>query len=386
MTQAPKLKILHVITGLDRGGAETMLWSLLSRGARDRFAPTVISLTDIGPVGDRIRELGIPVLALGMPRGRVTLRGMGRLIRRIRELDPDVMQGWMYHANVLGGIAARLAGRTPVLWGIHHAAIDSARMKRSTIWTIRVAGWLSSWASDWIVYCAEEARRVHHALGYARRDEVIANGFDMARFQPDPESRRAVRAELGIPEDSPLIGLVARLDPLKDHATFLAAAALLRERRPHVHFLLCGEGITPEAPQFREAAEGVALDGHYHLLGRREDVPRLQAALDIATSASVAEAFPLAIGEAMACGVPCVVTDVGDSARLVGETGRVVPPRSPEILARAWEALLDAPPSERERLGQAARRRVGEHFDILTIVARYEALYTRASERVRFDD
>ena len=372
-----KRKILHIITGLERGGAETMLFSLLSRSDRERFAPMVVSLTDIGPVGDRIAELGIPLRALGMPRGRLTLRGIGTLIRWIREQRPAIVHCWMYHACLLGGIAARLAGRYPVLWGIHHTALDPAHMKRSTIWTAHLAGLFSNWASDRIIYCAETAQRVHRSIGYAKHDEVIANGFDLSRFRPDPRSRKDVREELEIPEDSILIGLVGRFDPLKDHATFLAAAALLHARHPNAHFLLCGDGVTPDNPSLKAEISVASLAKQCHFLGRREDIPRIQASLDIATSSSLAEAFPLAIGEAMACGVCCVVTDVGDSALLVGDTGIVVLPRNPGALAQAWTNLLETSVIDRSQRGENARRRVNENFDLQLIVDRYEATYER---------
>ena len=205
---------------------------------------------------------------------------------------------------------------------------------------------------------------------------VIPNGFDLAAFRPDPPARWSVRHELSIPAETPLIGLVGRFHPQKDHQTFVQAAAWLHTRLPETHFLLCGDGITWENPTLAAWIETAGLRPCFHLLGRRDDIPRLTAALDLASSSSAyGEGFSNVIGEAMACGVPCVVTDVGDAALLVGSTGRVVPPRTPQALAQEWYALLALEREGKEQLGRAARQRIEAHFSLPAIVARYEALY-----------
>lgn len=204
---------------------------------------------------------------------------------------------------------------------------------------------------------------------------MIPNGFDLDAFRPDPESRLAVRRQLEIPEDSLLIGLVARFHPQKDHHNFVQAAGLLHRAMPQVHFLLCGEGITWENPVLGEWIDDAGVESWCHLLGRREDMPKLTAALDIASSSSFGESFPNVVGEAMACGVPCVVTDVGDCAILVGKTGIVVPPNDAGALASAWHQLLEMSHEERRRLGQLARQRIKNKFDLNLVVSRYEDLY-----------
>jgi glycosyltransferase involved in cell wall biosynthesis len=204
---------------------------------------------------------------------------------------------------------------------------------------------------------------------------VLPNGFDLEVFKPDPAARLSVRQELGLPEEALFIGLVGRFYPLKDHYNFIDAAARLRAELPEIHFLLCGEGITPENKELAEWVNASGIRAHCHMLGQREDIPRITAALDIACSSSYMEGFPNVIGEAMACGVPCVVTDVGDSALLVGDTGMVVPPKNPQALANAWRELIEMGPDRRASLGEAARRRVGESFSLPAIAARYEELY-----------
>jgi glycosyltransferase involved in cell wall biosynthesis len=282
----------------------------------------------------------------------------------------------MYHANLVGGLAARLAGIRPLAWGIRQSVLDPRYHKRTTIWTARLCARLSRHLPDRIVCCSEAVRRAHAAFGYETgRMVVLPNGFDLDAYRPDPAVRLSVRQELGLPEGTLLIGLVARFNPQKDHHNFMQAAALLHARLPDVHFLLCGDGVSMQNAELAQWVEEADIGPNIHLLGCRQDVPRLSAALDIASSSSYGEGFPNVVGEAMACGVPCVVTDVGDSALIVGDTGRVVPPRNPQALAEAWHDLLIAGPNYRRLLGTAARRRIQECFSLPTITRRYEQLY-----------
>jgi glycosyltransferase involved in cell wall biosynthesis len=372
------MNVVHVITGLEIGGAETMLSRLLATTDRERFTSSVVALGRWGPIGDRIAELGVPVTALdlgpdaGLPTG---LSRLGVLLRRAR---PAVVQTWLYHADLLGGLAARLVAWAPVVWGIHNTNLDPALVKRGTIRAARACARLSARVPCAVVCCSETTRRLHEAFGYApARMVVIANGVDPAAFRPDPGARDAVRAELGLTADAPLVGLVARFDPLKDHRTFVRAAAAAAAADPRARFLLAGAGADADNATLRGWIEEAGVAERTFLLGPRRDVPRLMAALDVGTLSSVGEALPLVVAEAMACGVPCVVTDVGDAGELVGDTGLVVPPRDPGALAAAWLALLGLPAAERRALGAAARHRIEEHYSLAATVARYEALYER---------
>jgi glycosyltransferase involved in cell wall biosynthesis len=375
---------VHVITGpLGTGGAEMMLHALIQASDPERTWHEVISLTELGCVADRIRELGVRTQSLGMSRTRFRIPNPVKVLRlasRIRELRPHVVQTWLYHADLIGGVAARLAGGTRVFWGIHNSTLDPTHTRRTTRWTVAACAILSRVVPDGVVCVSRAARDLHVSAGYdPRRFAVIPNGFDLARFRPDPAARREARTELGLAEGAMVIGLVARVDPQKDHRSFVRAAALLASRRPHVRFLLCGEGASADNLELvRDLAEHRLLE-RFLLLGRRSDMPRIMNALDVGTlSSAFGEAFPLAIGEAMACGVPCAVTDLGDSAYLVGDTGRVVPPRDPEALARAWEALADAGPEGRRALGRAARDRVAARFSLPQVADAYARLYRRA--------
>lgn len=372
------MNVLHVITGLNIGGAEIMLSRLLSRTNPARFRSSVISLTEVGAIGEEIRRHGIPVHALGMRPGSLDPRSLVRLVRAMRRGRPDVVQTWLYHADLLGGLAALAAGGAPVAWGVHNTYLEPGTVKRATVLTARACARLSPWLPTAIVCCSDATRRACLDLGYQEdKLTVIQNGTDLDRFHPDPAARLAVRRELGLPPATPLVGLLARFHPHKGHHVFVEAAGLVHARRPDVHFLLAGEGITEDNDRLTAWIEAAAIRHRCHLLDRRSDTPRLQASLDVAASSSVAESFSMVVGEAMACAVPCAVTDVGDSAALVAHTGRVVPSNQPQALADALHDLLALDAAARATLGRQARQRIADHYSLPIIVRRYEDLYER---------
>ena len=353
-----------------------MLLKLLSRMNIDRFKNHVICLAEMGTVGQRILEHGIPVYALNMPRGRVTIEGLNRLRKLLSFLHPKILQTWMYHADLVGLLFAKLARVEHICWNIRCSNMDLASYQRTTRMTIKLCA-LLSWLPDLIIANSREGLNYHRRVGYrSRRWAVIPNGFDLNKFKPDHQAKLRLVQELGLgSEESPLlIGYVARFDPMKDHPTFLDAACLLLQERRDVHFIMVGRDIdwrnravTARIPK--------SLSSNFHLLGERNDIVEITAGLDIACCVSSGEGFSNVIGEAMACGTPCVVTDVGDSAFIVGETGFVVKPRDSEGLAGAWRKLLALGRDGRSELGRAARKRIQDHFDISKIVERYEALY-----------
>lgn len=365
-----------IITGLSTGGAETMLLKLLQNLDRRCFAPYVISLTTKGEIGPRIEELGISVHALGMQPGRPSVVGVMRLVKLLRESRPDIVHTWMYHADLLGGLAARLTGIRSVAWGIRHSNLSLDHNKRSTLCVVRTCARVSGWLPRRILTCSERAAAVHAAAGYcAGKFVLIPNGFDLQRFLPDPEARVSIRNELRLQSDAPLIGLIARDNPQKNHIGFVEAATQVHRIFPEVHFVLAGTGIDRENWQLSHAIERAGLKDRFCLLGRREDIPRLMAALDVLASSSHGEAFPNVLGEAMACAVPCVVTDVGDSAEIVGDTGRVVPAGDMAGLGRHLVELLRLPAEQRQAMGMRARDRIRTRFEIRAVAQRYEDCY-----------
>lgn len=371
------MKVVHVITGLPTGGAEMMLFKLLASFQGGGPDGEVLSLLPEEEMASRIRALGVPVRSANMSGPLSLPARMGPLARMIRESRADLVHCWMYHANLLGGLAAKRAGRRPILWGIRQSNLDPVLSKKTT----RLVAWLGARLSrvlpDRIVYVSDAAQAVHRRMGYRDRGAaVIPNGFDPDVFKPDSEARRALRGELGLTDDSLLVGLVARFDPQKDHETFLRAAAALAEERKNVFFILAGRGTDGSQVAIRRLIERHALHGRVYGLGLRTDMPRVTAALDVAVSSSAfGEGFSNAIGEALACAVPAVVTDVGDSGDLAGEAGYVVPPRDPKALAAGIEMLLNLPLEARAGLGARGRRKMVEEYGLAAIAARYRNLY-----------
>ena len=366
------MKVLHVITGLGAGGAERMLTRIVTRGDRARFEHVVVSLTDEGVQGPVLADQGIRVVALGMSRGVPDLRGLLRLRRLIAAERPAVIQTWLYHADLLGLVAGRLAGNRAVAWNLRCSNMQLEHYSRLTRIVRRFLVFFSRFV-PLVMVNSVAGRGFHEELGYRpRRWETIFNGFDMHEFRPDAAGRASVRAELGASADTPVIGMLARFDAMKDFATFFRAAQKLRNDFPHVHFLLAGQGV--DAANAVLVEQSAALR-NVHLLGFRSDVRALLSACDIFSLVSLSEGFPNVIGEAMACGVPCVATDAGDTTILIGDTGRVVPVGDADALAAAWRALLEMSAADRAALGAAARARIGRDFDLRSIVSRYESTY-----------
>jgi glycosyltransferase involved in cell wall biosynthesis len=368
------ISVLHLITELNTGGAEQMLFKVICRMDRERFRSIVVTMTERGSIGEKIAAEGFQVHELGMSLGRPRLSGAWKLHRLIRRERVHILQTWLYHADLLGLLVGKISPVQRIVWGIRCSEMDLRNYRTLTAITLRICSLLSS-RVDAIVVNSEEGKRVHSRIGYPpSKMVIIPNGFDTDLFKPDPEARRRLREELGLGTNALLIGLVARFDPMKDHDSFFKAAALLSSQED-VHFVLAGKGMVPENKDIASRLK-TAFEGRVHLLGLREDIPGITAGLDIATSCSAyGEGFSNTIGEAMACGVPCVVTNVGDSAKIIGDTGLVIPPRDPVALAEAWGSLLKAGRIRREELGRQARERAIEEYGIGRVVNRFERFY-----------
>lgn len=372
-------KIVHIITGLNSGGAEIMLLKLLSGMQRTGLTHAVISLGDRGVMASRLEEIGIQVLTCGMTPGRINPFKFLKLVAMLRRLKPDLVQTWLYHADLLGGLAARLAGTPRVYWNIRHSNLDPDKNKRHTLWTVRTNALLSRWVPDAIVCNSSNSVAIHQGVGFdPGKFIVIPNGFDLQRFRPDALARASVREELKLAPHTRLVGLVARFDPLKNHRGFVQAASRVAQLVPDTAFILAGTDVdasnTALAGWIREAG----LAERVHLLGRREDIPRLTASLDVAVCCSWGEGFPNAIGEAMACAVPCVVTNVGDCASIVGDTGWVVQSGDMAGLAQCITEALGLPAQAWQARGAAARQKVTDRYSLPAVVSQYEAQYLNA--------
>jgi len=370
------IRVIHIITGLNTGGAEMMLFKLLLGIRQYDCTHEVISLTDIGPLGEKITSLGVRVRAMGMQLGSPNPLMLLKLSRWVKQAHPDAIQTWMYHADLMGGLAAKFAGGIPVAWGIHNANLDLRYNNRLTVWTVRLCSILSKWLPTKIVYVSDGARKVHEQVGYvAVKTVVIPNGIDTSLFKPHKASRLSVRQELGIDKNTFLIGLVARFDPQKDHRNFIKAAKQLCAVKPHTHFVLCGYGIDWNNQALASWIDGEGLRDCFHLLGVRDDISRITSALDIASSSSFGESFALTVGEAMACGIPCVITDIEGPVSLLGGFGWVVPIGDEDALCKAWQEVYDTPKELIEKRIEGAKRRIEGHFSLPLMVMTYHKLF-----------
>lgn len=368
-------KLIHLITGLNTGGAEMMLYKLLSKINRTKFDVSVISLTDVGPIGKKIEELGIPVMGLGMKRGIPNPFFLFKLAKILKREKPDILQTWMYHADLMGLLAGRFAEVKNIVWGIHHSNLDPKSNKRMTLKVVKMCAILSKYPNK-IICCSDSSLKVHSQVGYSKdRIVVIPNGFDIKKFSPDSQANAMLKCHLSIPNDSILVGLIARWDSLKDHHNFIQAAKIVAAYLPKVRFILCGDNIDTSNHLLVQWIKDTGVEKSFYLLGRREDINVIMSALDLLVLSSKGEAFPNVLGEAMACEVPCVTTDVGDSAYIVGDTGFVVPPKDPKALADAIIRYFNLSVEERKQMGKRARKRVENHFALDLVVEKYESIY-----------
>jgi glycosyltransferase involved in cell wall biosynthesis len=375
------LKVVHLISSLDMGGAEIQLAKLLSRKDRSCFEHAVVSLLDVGVVGEMIRGQGIAVHSLGMKRSIPSLSAIWRLWTILQQERPLILQTWLYHADLLGTVVGKLARVPFLVWSVRCSLVDMQYYPKLSRLVLKALCLLSPLPNG-VVANSKTGREDHIGLGYSpRRFEIISNGIDTERFRPDCDARPWLRDALQLPKNAITIGLIARYDPMKDHRTFLAAAGKVRAKYPQTFFILCGKDVDSRNKNLLRSIMELELLPCVRLLGVREDVNRITAALDIACSSSAfGEGFCNAVGEAMACAVPCVATDVGDARDIVGDAGKIVPPEDPEAFANAILEFISLGPTGRTTIGLEARSRIAHHFDVTAMADRYEQLYLSLSD------
>jgi len=364
--------VLHVISGLRVGGAELALHRLLDQWAGDDYTHEVVALTPGGELLEHFRRLGREPAVLDVKRR--PLRSMLALVGFMRRRKPAIVQTWMYHADLMGGLAARAAGIRTVLWGIRCTDTPSGLFGGRAV--VRLGAWLSHVIPQRIVCCAEAARTYHERIGY-RSDRmcVIPNGCRLEPFAA--ASREKGRARFGLLLNETVIGMVGRFDLQKDHQGFVRAAGLLAARMPQARFLMIGPGVDGKNPELAGWIRATGFAARFVLAGQQLDMPNCYAAMDVLCSSSCGgEGFPNVVCEAMATGVPCVVTDVGDSAAIVGNTGAVVAPADPQGMAEALFRMLACGESGKlERLGAMARARVEANYSLQRMEQGFTALY-----------
>lgn len=367
-------KVLHIITGLGDGGAESVLTRLCLHS--DNCQHSVISLMDEGKYGPALRRGGIEVYCLNMNRARFSIFNFLKLVRLVRDSDPDVVQTWMYHADLLGGIAARVAGVKKIFWGIRHSSLDKDKAKRTTIYIARTCAVLSRWLPTKIICCANKSLAVHADLGYdPNKLMVIPNGYDLSKLTDDPKGGRRVRDELGVGPAEFLIGKVGRYDPFKDHGNLLNALVLVKEAGVIFRCLLVGKGLDTGNQSLIALINSLDLSNEIVLAGQRNDIPAVMNALNLHVLASSSEGFPNVLAEAMACGTSCVTTRVGDALDIIGDWDLTCPPCSPDSLAELikkmyWRSRNQPENWARQKLNGALR--IQDRFSIRSMVTAYE--------------
>ena len=370
--------ILHLISSLHVGGAERMLVRLVA-ATGDRFDHRIVSMIAGGALAQDARAAGAEVVELGLSRSLSAVAGLGRLRRLVGTMRPTVLQAWMYHAHLAAVAALPLTGPRPALaWNVRHtleSLTDETLLTRAAI----LAGVPLAPFADGIVYNAERSAQRHAAIGYpSGKALVIPNGFDLDAFRPDTDAHAWLRAEHGLAPDTPIVGRVARNHPMKDHACLFGAFARVVEAVPAARLAVVGSGMVGDDPALAGLAAVAGVADKVLWLGPRRDIERLTAGFDVALSTSSrGEGFPNVMGEAMACGVPMVATDVGDAAAILDDPARIVPPGDAAGLAAIVVQLLQAGPDARAALGVRDRQRALARFTIAAVGDAYAALWAR---------
>jgi glycosyltransferase involved in cell wall biosynthesis len=364
-----------VITDINPGGAELALLRLVAATSeRCRHAVIVVSSWD--PLRPQFEAIGVPVTVIGLARRTPSPLRLVRLAAAVRRSRPDVVQTWMPAADLLGGIAARLTTRAPVVWNLRNSELDPARSHRVTRAVTRLNGRLSRLVPTRIVAVAGKAADAHAELGHDRhRMVVIHNGFATGKHL----ERADARTRLGLSPASFVVSRLGRYHPDKDHASLLAAWQEVASRRPEAVLALAGQDMDASNIELREMIRARGLEASTVLLGRLDDPTAIYAASDITVSNSLAEGLPNVVGEAMAHAIPAVVTDAGDSAVLVGDSGRVVPCGDTAALTAAIVEFAQMSPDERRSCGEAARARVTTEFSMQAMADRYESLWSEVA-------
>jgi len=314
-------KIVHIITGLGSGGAEHMLYKLLKYSDRGKYYHEVVSLMDEGVYGEKIEELGIKVHCLNLNKKNILSSILkGKKIAK----DFDIVDTWLYHADIFGFIVAKILLREKLIWNIRHSNLDKGANKPRTLRIVKLNAILSKHV-DCITYNSNKALENHLKVGYADKNSVvIPNGFELDKFKFSLEDRTRIRGELGLTNEDKVIITVGRWDIQKDYYTLLKALNELKKQNIKFKMIMIGTSLDNSNKELLDLINKYDLKGNMILLGRRDDIPSLLSAADIYISSSLGESFSNAIGEAMTCELPCIVTDVGDSKIMVGNTGEVV--------------------------------------------------------------
>ena len=370
------MKVVHIITGLGDGGAEHALFKICKYDVSNKHF--VISLKGPGKYFSLLNKLGIKVYCLNV--NFFSIIKFISLIKLLRFLKPDIVQTWLVHADFIGGIAARLAGIKNILWNIRYSNIEMGKAKLTTVIIIKILSVLSYLIPKFIITVSKKAKKIYEKIGYNKKIiKFIPNGYDLSILKINKHQKIKFKKKIKIKKNIPLIGKVARYDPQKDHLNFLNALSLIRSKNINFFCVLIGFNIDKKNINLMSDIKRLKLTKHVKLLGQNDNILEVMNGLDLhILSSSYGEGFPNVVAESMACGTPCVVTDVGDSALVVGKTGWIVPPKNPAKLAKAVEnALLEKGSNKWNKRCKKARLRIKQNFSIGNMIKLYDKGWNR---------
>jgi len=373
-----KINILHIITDLDIGGSEIMLIKLLYHLKKDRFKNFVVSLKSNNPLKKFLKDKNILIYELNLDYSRNKFNKVLNLLKIIKNYKPDIIHTLLYHADLIGIIIGKFILNKKVIWNIRCSNMNLKKYGKSGYLVFKLCSNLSNFPNS-IIFNSEIGKYYHINKGYCPKESyIIPNGFDLSVFKPDNIKRELFRAKYNINKNCICIGIASRYDMMKDHDNFLMAASLIKNKLKNIKFLMCGNNVDPDNKDLISKINYYDLHKNVILLGKLSNIIPFYQSLDIyCSSSSFGEGFPNAVGEAMACGVPCVVTDVGDCKKIVKGVGLVVPPKNSNELSKAMLKLINMSKQERKSLGLKAREKIKKNYDIKNIVKQYENLFIK---------
>ncbi len=370
------MKVLLLIRSLEYGGAERQLVGLAKELCKKGHSVTVLEFYSGGALEQDLRSAHVILHSLAKKGRWDVVAFFLRLLRFVMHERPQILYAFLGVPCILSVFLKLFSPEMKIAWGVRASNVDLSRYDWLLIYAYKLECFLSRFA-DIVIANSHAGRNYAIEHGFPRNIEVIPNGIDIDYFKPDFPARQKIHREWNINNNERLVGLVARLDPMKDHHTFLVAASLVAEKCPNAKFVCVGSGSVSYASELRRAAKKCRLDDRIIWAGLQNDMRAIYNSLDLLVSSSYGEGFSNVVAEAMACGIPCVVTDVGDSAWIVGKTGIAVPPRNPEAIADGIVAMISKAGFLDGTLQRACRQRIIEKFSIEHLAGNMTTVFER---------
>ena len=369
------MKLIFIIVSLNTGGAQSILIRMLKNINKEKFKVYVISLTDKGELGDTITNLGFPLLTLNMKKNCSIFSSLFKLIKLMKKIKPDIVHTWMYHSDLIGGLAAKILGVKLIIWGVRSADFFSPATPISTKFIVKVCAFLSNFLPDKIVYNSYKGQEFHHSIGYQpKKSYLIYNGVDTNKFKSNTSSSKLLKNRLKIDVNKKVIGLIARYDYLKNHEGFIEMASYIIKEDKSFHFLMIGDYVKDNSIML-QALKKKKLEKKFHLLDNVNEVENIISGLDAVVITSTSEAFPNVLIESMSCGVPCFSTDVGDVKKIIHDHEWVVPVNDMKQLANVCIRYFDYKEKHKKLVKQEMINRTHKVFSSELATNYYELLY-----------